>query len=220
MLRGFLGFYSWKKNLTAIDGRIPTNTIFSNPPSSTYVVPAGDPTNQETDTTVSGSDIAYQAAGSGPTDNIWPGSSQWTFNFNGMYQLPKAWYVSGNLSGREGFLVPVTVINSDEGNPGDPVFSDAVEDGDLQITNKSVQVGSFGDDAYKDVFQLDLKVAKLFKLGGDTTVELAGEVFNVGNADTALGVTRTINNAQGDPYGNFTKIISPRIVRFLATINF
>ena len=207
MLRGYFGFYTWTKKFSG-SGLIGSNTIFDSPPSSRFVVPAGDPTNLETDTAVDGSDIAFQAGGSGPTSDIWPGSAQWTFNFNGMYQLPKAWYVSGNLSGREGYKIPLMVINT------------GVPDGDGQVQSKAVQVGSFGDTAYDDVFQLDLKVAKLFKLGGDTTVELAGEMFNVGNADTALSVARSINNAQGAPFGDINRVISPRIVRFLATINF
>jgi hypothetical protein len=219
MLRGFLGYYTWKKNFSG-SGLIGSSSIFSNPPSNSFVVPGGDPTNQETDTTVDGSDVAYQSAGSGPTSDIWPGSSRWTFNFNGMYQLPKAWYISGNLTGREGYKIPLMVINTDVGVSGDDVFSEGVSDGDLQTPQKAVQVGSFDDTSYEDIFQLDFKVAKLFKLGGDTTVELAGEMFNVGNADTALTVTRSINNAQGDDYGNINKVISPRIVRFLATINF
>lgn len=208
MLRGFFTYLNWEKSFS---GTPLTNTSFDAPPSSRFVVPAGDPTNMAGDTAVDGSDVAYQAGGSGPTNDIWPGSARWTMNVNGLVQLPRDWQISGNLQAREGYAIPVMLVN---GSGGLSVF-----DADGQITRKTVQIGSFGSDRYDDIFLVDLKAAKLFRLGGATTVETALEVFNAFNDDTVLASGRSLNGGQAS-VGTVSQIVSPRVYRLSATINF
>ncbi|MCP3978044.1 MAG: TonB-dependent receptor [bacterium] len=204
MLRGFLAFANWEKEFSGVP---VTNGTFDAPPSSRFVVPDGDPTNLAGDTTADGSDIAYQSGGSGPTTDIWAGSSRWQFNVNALYQLP--WFgltASGNLQAREGYAIPT-------------FFTNQVQDADGKLTQKAVQIDTFGDDRYDDIFLLDLKLAKLFKLGGDTTLEIAAEMFNVFDDDTVLSVGRDANDVQSS-VDDVNQLVSPQIARFSATINF
>lgn len=204
MLRGFLTFVNWEKNFS---GTPVTNGIFDAPPSSSFVVPDGDPTNLAGDTTVDGSDVAFQAGGSGPTSDIWPGSSTWQFNVNGLYQLPMGVTLSANVTGREGYSIPVMFINS-------------APDADGITAKKSVQIDGFGDDRYDDIFLVDFKVNKLFTFGNDTTVDIAAEIFNLFNDDTVLATARAVDNGQGAPFGTINQVVSPRIVRFSASVRF
>ena len=45
-------------------------------------------------------------------------------------------------------------------------------------------------------------------------------MFNVFDDNTALSVSRALDSNQGNPFGNVNQAVSPRIARFVASINF
>jgi hypothetical protein len=205
MMRGFLSWNDWTNDFS---GEAVTPGIYGVGASAQ----SGDPTNLRGGTADNGGLVAVQSLASGNKRNVFVGSSQWQFNVNGLYQLPKSWSVSGNLYGRQGYGLADYV----------PVSANATGEG-----TKSVQVDSIDSNRYDDLFLLDLRVAKLFTLERNTNVEIAAEVFNVTNTDTVLQQENRITGTQ-DPttlaftntYQRIGEIVSPRVLRLVATINF
>jgi hypothetical protein len=154
-----------------------------------------DPTNYEGGTTAQNGDVSVPSVGSGTKDGVWLGTSTWQFNVNGLYQLPYGMSLSGNLYGRQGYGIPYI----DRNGP------------------KDVQIGGITDRRYDDLYTLDLKFAKLFKLQG-ATVELSGELFNALNANTVL--SQKVRVDQPTNVDAITENLSPRILRFGASISF
>ena len=163
-----------------------------------------DPTNFEGGTLDDGGLVAVQSGGSGGKGNVWLGTSKWQFNLNGVYQIPWGGLsLSGNLQGRQGFALPV--------------YHDVtVEDADGNRVSKSVQIGAVDAVRADNVYVLDLKLAKNFRMR-DTNVEVSVEAFNVTNSSAVLQRLRQANDAN---YNRIAEYISPRIFRFGATITF
>jgi hypothetical protein len=195
MMRGFLSWNDWTNEF---DGEPVTPGIYGVGASAQ----SGDPTNYRGGTAADGGLVAVQSLASGNKRNVFVGSSQWQYNINGLYQLPKNWSVSGNLYGRQGYGL------------ADFVAADASGTGE---GTKNVQVDSIDTNRYDDLFLLDLRAAKLFTLERNTNVELAAEVFNVTNADTTLQLDSRLDAAT---YRRIGEIVSPRVLRLVATINF
>jgi hypothetical protein len=195
MMRGFLSWNDWTNEF---DGEAVTPGIYGVGASAQ----SGDPTNFRGGTTADGGLVAVQSLASGNKRNVFVGSSQWQYNLNGLYQLPKNWSVSGNLYGRQGYGL------------ADFVAADASATGE---GTKNVQVDSIDTNRYDDLMLLDLRAAKLFTLERNTNVELAAEVFNVTNADTTLQLDSRLDAAT---YRRIGEIVSPRVLRLVATINF
>ena len=122
-----------------------------------------------------------------------------------MYQLPKNWAISGNLHAREGYGLPYYHQVSSS------------------LTNaegaKNVQIDAVDAIRYDDLVMLDLRVSKLFVLGGDTNVEIAAELFNATNENTTLQQNQFLNSP-GDTVDRIGEILSPRVWLFVATVNF
>lgn len=154
-----------------------------------------DPTNYQGGTTQQGGDVAVPSVGSGTKDGVWLGTSTWQFNVNGLYQLPYNMSVSANLYGRQGYGIPYM----ERSGP------------------KDVQIGEIGDRRYQNLATLDLKFAKLFKLQG-ATVELSADLFNAANSHIVL--SRKVRVDQGANVGAITESLSPRILRFGASVSF
>lgn len=167
-----------------------------------------DPNDTQNGANQDGSQVGVQSAGSGNRSGVWFGSSKWQGNVNGLYQLPWDVSISGNLFFRQGFAQPFTDRT-------------VVQDADGRRRAVLLAVGGFEDERLDDVYNLDLKLSKTFNIGA-TRVELAAEVFNVLNDDTVLARNlRTDQRTAGVPNGGEVReIISPRIGRFSATINF
>lgn len=167
-----------------------------------------DPNDLQSGVNQDGAAVGVQSAGSGNRSGVWFGSARWQGNVNGLYQLPWDISVSGNLFFREGFAQPFTQRA-------------VIADGDGRRRAVLLAVGGFEDERLDDVFNLDLKLSKTFNIGS-TRVEIATEVFNVFNDDTVLARNlRTDQTTAGVPNaGEIREIISPRIARFSATINF
>ena len=167
-----------------------------------------DPNDVQSGANQDGASVGVQSAGSGNRSGVWFGSARWQGNVNGLYQLPWDVTVSANLFFREGFAQP---------------FADRViiTDGDGRRRAVLLAVGGFEDQRLDDVYNLDLKLSKTFNIGS-TRVELAAEIFNALNDDTVLARNlRTDQTTEGIANaGEVREIISPRIGRFSATINF
>jgi len=182
MLRGFFNYATWEQQFDGVSG-------------------ISDPTNYQGGTTEDDGAIATPSTGSGTKDGVWPGTSRWQFNVNGLYQLPHNWTLSANLNGREGFGIPYYDRSS------------ATADG---IAGKDVQIGEVDAIRYDDLFTFDFKVAKSLNINS-TLIELSAEVFNLFNENTILGVNPRVDQSSTNA---IRENLSPRIIRAGASIRF
>ncbi|PYQ23569.1 MAG: hypothetical protein DMF81_08345, partial [Acidobacteria bacterium] len=67
------------------------------------------------------------------------------------------------------------------------------------------------------MWDLDLRLAKNFRLGGNTRLTLAGEVFNTFNSNTELFRTTEVTSSG---LNQLNEILAPRIVRISARLTF
>lgn len=162
-----------------------------------------NPTNFRSGSNEDGATRGVQSAGSGNRANVFFGSAGWTFNVNGLYQLPWDVTVSANLNGREGFAAPFSWRQ----RYNDPLGSNTV----------FVKPGKFDDFRFEDLFTADFKVAKTFHMGGRTKVEVAAEIFNAFNEDTVLARELRLDTTRA---GTPAEVLSPRVGRFSATVHF
>ncbi len=191
MLRGYFSVQDWTKNITCTTMDVNGSCI------------AGpgvqNPVNQVGDTNIDGSDV-YVGGGtsSGGFANVYLGSASWTYNVNGLYQLPKNFSVSANLNGREGYALPLfETLGSGSNRFG-------------------YQVNAADSERLEDLHILDFRLGYLMQLEGGTAVDLGFEVFNVTDDDTILQLQRRINSNSGTIYES----LSPRIFRLGARITF
>jgi hypothetical protein len=194
MLRGFFSYADWTNSFS---GEALSPGIYG----LGATTQSGDPTNFRGGTTDDGGSIAVQSLSSGNKRDVFVGSSRWQMNINGMYQLPMGWSISGNLYGREGYGIP---YHANVSVPGEGT--------------KNVQVEGVDTVRYDDLYMLDLRAAKLFTLEGNTTVEVAIEGFNITNENTTLQINNRMDN--DETYNRIGEILSPRIYRFMFTVNF
>lgn len=155
----------------------------------------GNPTPRQGDNLVSGDPVATLAG------TFFVGGQKWQIYANGLYQLPWGFDVSAALWARQGGLKPI-FLNLPAGNDGTiPVPASA----------------SIEDERYEDVWDLDLRLAKTFRVGKQGYVTLAGEWFNVANAGTVLLRVRQANSAA---YNRVDQLLQPSILRLGATLGF
>jgi hypothetical protein len=198
MMRAFLAYTDWTHQF---DGEALNPGIYGRGPGRTNGAgAAGDPTNFRGGLATDGGLIAVQSTASGGKGDIFVGTSTWQLNVNGLYQLPKDWSVSGNFYTRQGYGLP---------------YYDAVSTS-IEGT-KNVQINDVDSERYDDLYLLDLRVAKLLTLGQNTNVEVAAEVFNATNENTVLQLSQ---RADSSSYQRINEILSPRVLRLVATINF
>jgi hypothetical protein len=153
----------------------------------------GNPTRRDTEALVQGGQVAPRSAGSGGGDVFING--KWQLNVNGVYQLPYDIEVAGNLFGRHGTAFP---------------FFRAValgRDGSNRVL-VTPEVDTFRLD---NVWNLDLRLAKVFKAGNRVNFQLVADLFNVFNSNFAL--TRERNIASPN-FNRLNQTLSPRIIRF------
>jgi hypothetical protein len=184
MMRGNISFQDWTRN-------VGNNSIV-------------DPTHFRSGSNEDGAAVGIQSAGSGNRSNIFFGSSNWTANINGLYQMPWDVTVSANINAREGYVAPYAYRHQYTDSSG---FSN---------TN-FVLPGQFEDSRFDDLFWADFKLTKTFHLGGRTKVEIAAELFNAFNDDSVLARELRLGiGRSGEP----VEIMAPRVGRFSATVHF
>jgi Carboxypeptidase regulatory-like domain/TonB-dependent Receptor Plug Domain len=169
----------------------------------------GNPTRTETDPLENGGPVAVLSGGSGKASfyTVVP----WQLYANGLYQLPWGIDVSGALFAKKGGPYPVS-LRLATGADG---------------TNPALATGSIDEFHYNDLFNLDLRLAKTFKIKR-AGLTFSAEWFNVLNNDLVLSRYRYANNAsftntsQGaEPgLGRVEEVIAPSILRFGARLTF
>ena len=129
-------------------------------------------------------------------------NSKWSFNVNGLYELPLGFHLAANFYGRQGYPIPYFVeLTVPDGTP---------------YSTKDVAVGKADDFRNSDVFQLDMRLEKVIALfSNQATLALSADVFNLLNDGTILQV----QNASG-PANQILEIQSPRVIRFGARLSF
>jgi hypothetical protein len=146
--------------------------------------------------------IAPQSAGSGAFGNVFL-NSKWNTNFSAVYVAPWDINIGANLLARQGYpnvyRVTSTPVAPRGGTPG-IVFQD------------------MGDSRFDNVYQLDLRVAKDFRLMSLATFTVSADIFNATNQRTILqrnGVLSTASTAN-----TITEIQAPRVFRIGGKVTF
>ena len=190
MMRGFISFQDWTKNIG---------------PSAIQ-----NPSNNVGDTTLSGSDvIAGGATSSGAFGDVFVGTSSWQYNINGMYELPKNFRISANLNGREGYALPYFLRVDQNGAGTGPL--------DGLNSRQNLQVGGVTQFRTEDILVLDVGISYLVQLGGDTTVNLGLDIFNILDDDVILQLERRMGSTSA---GRIDEALSPQVFRLSAKVTF
>lgn len=120
-------------------------------------------------------------------------NAKWQVSANGLYQLPGDFEIGAALIGRQGYPKAIE-IRTGLGADG----------------NRRVLPGALDLQRYKDLWNLDLRLAKNLKLGGSSALNITIDAFNVFNTGTILQQNRQINSSA---FAQILEITNPRIVR-------
>jgi hypothetical protein len=147
-----------------------------------------------------GGQIAPQSAGSGAFGNVFL-NSKYNANIAAVYIAPWSINIGANLLYRQGY--PNVLRDSVSG---------------LRGGTATVALEEIGDRRFDNVYQLDLRVAKDFRLFNLATVTLSADIFNATNQRTVLQRNGAVfNNAGTDasaPAGyRITEMQAPRVYR-------
>jgi hypothetical protein len=135
-----------------------------------------------------GGQLAIYSAASGTP--YWVGG-KWQVTANAMYELGWGLEIAGNLYGRQGYVRPINITV-------DNFFGDTVLADDI------------GNNRLPDVWNLDLRLAKNFSLGGSGRVSLMADLFNAFNSGTTL---RQVDFADSGAFNRIDQILNPRLFR-------
>jgi hypothetical protein len=115
-----------------------------------------------------GGQYAPQSAGSGAFGNDFI-SSKWQYNVSGLFVAPWDINIGASLTGRQGYAAPLR---------------EAVTG--LNTGTVNVVLDPIGEIRFDNVYELDLRVAKDFRLPGHVGFTVSGDLFNVPNQRTIL----------------------------------
>ena len=112
--------------------------------------------------------------------------------------------ISGSVTAREGYDAPL--------------FYAIRQFADFRGVRQSASLSGGDPETLQmdDIFLVNLKVTKVFKIGS-TKVDLGVELFNAFNDDATLQIERSIDQPT---FQRINERIAPRIARFSATISF
>jgi hypothetical protein len=149
---------------------------------------------------------AQVASGGGIGNNYI--NAKWAYSLTGVYDLPWQVSIGAALNGRQGYVIPYYVS-----------FKDRKEG-----TTKHLLVSSsFDDNRLPNIANLDLRLAKEFKVGHGVGVNLSIDAFNVLNQHTVLDRNTLLDvgaNGTDPAYNRITTLMSPRVLRFGARVQF
>ena len=157
-----------------------------------------------------GGQVAPQSAGSGAFGNVFI-NSRWNFNLNGAYIFPWDINLGANIMARQGY--PGVQRANITGLPGGTV---------------GVVLDPVGDIRFDNVYQLDLRLAKDFRIMSRLGLTLSADVFNATNERTILqrntilmqhGAAATSANSVSNGH-RITELQAPRVWRFGAKITY
>ncbi|HEX2836252.1 MAG TPA: carboxypeptidase regulatory-like domain-containing protein [Thermoanaerobaculia bacterium] len=152
-----------------------------------------------------GGQLAPQSAGSGAFGNVFI-NSKWNGNISGLYQAPWGINVGANLLMRQGY-------------PEVYRTNVAVRGGTATVALEEI-----GERRFDNVYQLDLRLAKDFRIMSWATFEVGADIFNATNQRTILQRNDALLNSTANPPTgtghNITEIQAPRVYRIGAKLTF
>ncbi len=151
-----------------------------------------------------GGAVAPQSGGSGIT-NVYV-NARWMAKLAGLYQFPYGISASFALQARQGYVLPPFV----------EVYRSRVGWSNINA-NEPGTIGKFGDKRLPTFAELSLRVEKTFVLSEKFRLTIAGDCFNVFNANTAL---EQQGNLESSDYLQTMRILNPRVFRFGARVDF
>jgi hypothetical protein len=156
-----------------------------------------------------GGQYAPQSAGSGAFGNDFI-SARWQANVTGLYVGPWDINLGGSLTARQGYAA---------------ALREAVTG--LNTGTVNVVLDPIGKIRFANVYELDLRVAKDFRIANRIGLTLSGDLFNAPNKRTVLQrETLLLQNANGGAGGSrsagwrITELQAPRVWRMGAKFNF
>jgi hypothetical protein len=158
-----------------------------------------NPTRLDTDALVQGGQVAPRSAGSGSGDIFI--NAKWAINAYALYQLPWNLEIAGNLFGKQGTPYPL-YINQSLGLDG---------------TQRVLITPTIDDLRFKDLWDLDLRLAKTVRFSGRGNLIFTADLFNVFNSNTELNRQR---NYGSTAFHSLTDNLSPRILRLGMRMSF
>jgi hypothetical protein len=192
MSRASFSYNDWTEKFDGRDG-------IQNPTPVLYDLYGLSPVGQviTTDGLTDGGQVGYYGAGSGKT--YWV-NAKWQANLSGLYQLPAGFEVAGNLYARQGYP-RITTISSPNSIYGSlPAIASPI-----------------GDIRTPTVVNVDLRLAKNFRLGGRASLNVTADVFNLLNQGTVLVRNGSASSAV---FNRIDEILAPRIARFGVRLGF
>jgi hypothetical protein len=168
-----------------------------------------DPNNRVGGSDEDGGSVAEPSGGATPKVFV---NSRWQFNVSGLYQFPLGFQVGANFFGRQGFVLPYFV---------------AVR-GVAASQPLLLQVGRVDDYRLGNVYELDLRLEKAFRIASSLTITPSIECFNALDRTTVL--RRDLNVGTYDAkrqlflprplFNTITQTQSPRILRAGLRVSF
>jgi hypothetical protein len=192
MFRGNVTYNNWTQHAGPNSFYDPTQRI-----------PTVSPANQAWCLGACSGTVIERSAGSGSFKDVFI-NSKWSTNVTGLYQLPWDFSLGASLSARQGY----PKIWRDE-----ITVDNGVDD---------VVLNKIGSVRFPNVYELDLRAAKDFRIMNRFGITLSADLFNLPNKRTVLQrETLLFSDSESSPVGNqIEELQSPRIWRFGARINF
>jgi len=196
MMRANFSYMDWTENF---DGP----GAFQNPTSSDVdtIIQGGYPGGAGTGLCgpcIDGGPVVLKSYGAKTNTYI---HAKWQFSASGMYQLPGGLELGASLFGREGF--PRTMI----------IATGLGGDGNRRL----LPSGGADIERYDNFWNVDLRLARQFKIAGRTSANLSLDLFNILNTDSVLQRNRQINSGA---FSNVLEVANPRILRVGVRLEF
>ena len=148
---------------------------------------------------VNGGRVSPRSGGSGKGDVFY--SNEWQISVMALYEMPKNFEVGMQIFGRQGYPRPIILQTS------------AGQDGRI----RTLGTATLDETKLPNLWNFDLRLANNIRLGGERSLTIAAEVFNVFNNNVELNRQR---NALSSSYDRLDEILSPRILRVGARLSF
>jgi hypothetical protein len=192
MARVAFSYNDWTEHFDNRDG-------IQNPTPVLYDLYGLSPVGQTitTDANVDGGLVASFGAGSG---KVYWVNAKWQANASAMYQLPAGFEIAGNLYARQGYPQVTTISAPNAIFCSLPVIASPI-----------------GDRRTPNLVNLDFRVAKKMKIGGNASLDLTADVFNVLNSGTVLLRNGSASSAV---FNRIDEILAPRIARLGVRLGF
>ena len=158
----------------------------------------GNPASTDTTPNQDGGQVSISGGGSGKA--AFYSSYKWQLFASAGLSLPASFDLSASFFGRQGGLLPI-ILRIGAGSDG----------------TLNALAGSVDTQRYSTVKNLDLRLARISKIGKKVTITPSLELFNVFNSSTVLGQFRQATSAS---FSRVDDVLNPRIARIGARLSF